>query len=241
MEGRGKARGGAREPGRKGRAAVLVPSLGACAGARRCARRREGSPSGRCRVGPEGRRSHLRAAAPAASRSRRPRGAPRTLRGWGRGAGGVRARSLRRGGVAPSAPPPARGRVGAVEIGTHRAAGAAAAGWGGRSETLRASAPAGPGGPWRPRGGVGAGGGARRHVGVCGNLGARAAPLRAGARAGTASVPPRPSAGRRPEGQGRDRGRWLGTGPRGAPEVVGNRDRSCGLKTLQGLGVRGTP
>lgn len=74
------------------------------------------------------------------------------------------------------------------------------------------------------RGGVGAGGGGRRHVGVCGKRGARAAPLRAGARAGTAWVPPRLSAGRRPEGQGRDHRRRLGTGPRVAPEVVGQQD-----------------
>lgn len=120
-----------------------------------------------------------------------------------------------------------------------------------RSRTLGAAARAGPGrcgrGPDAPgggglgrekrnfagacsrgpglavaRGGVGAGGGGRRHVGVCGKRGARAAPLRAGARAGTASVPPRPSAGRRPEGP--DRGRRLGTGPRVDPEVVGRQD-----------------
>lgn len=50
MEGKGKAMGGAREPGRKGRAGVLVPVFGAWAGARRCARRREASRGGRCRV-----------------------------------------------------------------------------------------------------------------------------------------------------------------------------------------------
>lgn len=48
-------RGGAREPGRKGRAGVLVPVFGAWAGARQCARRRGASRSGRCRVRLEGR------------------------------------------------------------------------------------------------------------------------------------------------------------------------------------------
>lgn len=104
-----------------------------------------------------------RAAAPVAAGSRRPRGAPHTLRGWGRGPGGVRGRSRRRGGgVAASAPPPAPGRVGAAGVGARRAA----AGRGGEAKLC------GPG-PAAARGGrVGAGGGGRRHVGVCGKRGA---------------------------------------------------------------------
>lgn len=77
-------------------------------------RAQEGSQPGRPLSGSTGGAVKSPASgAPAASESRRPRGAPRTLRGWGRGAGRVRAPSRRRGGggVAPLAPPPAPGRV----------------------------------------------------------------------------------------------------------------------------------
>lgn len=114
-------------------------------------------------------------------------------------------------------------------------------GLGREKRNFAGACPRGPG-PAVARGGVGPGGGGRRHVGVCGKRGARAAPLRAGARAGTASVPPRRSAGRRPEG--RDRERRLGTWTSRRPSKLwGARTqvpRSCGLKTWQGLGVRGT-
>lgn len=115
-------------------------------------------------------------------------------------------------------------------------------GLGREKRNFAGASPRGPG-PAVARGGVGpGGGGGRRHVGVCGKRGARAAPLRAGARAGTASVPPRPSAGRRPEGRDRERrlGTWTSRRPSKLWDARTRVPRSCGLKTWQGLGVRGT-
>lgn len=161
-----------------------------------------------------------------------------TLRGWGRGAGRVRARSWRRGGVAPSAPPPAPGRVGAMGVGTHRAA----AGWGGRSETLRAPVPAGSGGRGAGRGWRG-----RRRPTPCWGLwetgrsggsppGRRSGWNRLGPAATVRGTPPRgPGPGLR-----RAAGDWTSRHLRSCGGSRTRVPRSCGLKTLQGLGVRGT-
>lgn len=132
------------------------------------------------------------------------------------------------------APPPAPGRVGTMEVGTHRAA----AGWGGRSETLRAPVPAGPGQPWRGEVLARAAAAADAMLGSVGNgaLGR----LPSGQALGL--EPPRPSAGRRPEGRDRERrlGTWTSRRPSKLWDARTRVPRSCGLKTWQGLGVRGT-
>lgn len=123
-------------------------------------------------------------------------------------------------------------------VGTHRAA----AGWGGRSETLRAPIPAGPGQPWRGEG-LARAAAADAMLGSVGN-------------GALGRLPSGPALGLEPPGSrracprdaapraraGTIDGGW-GLDLASPPKLWGSRTRvprSCGLKTLQGLGVRGT-